>query len=506
MRWALFFLLLMNCLSSSSQFSYFNQINGEQGDLSSENSSNVEVVDDGYVIWGGGVNNDTLFYYTQKYDLSGNFLEENILYDDSAEFVYTGRTKSFQWNPYTQTFVFIQGVNLIGQSRVEGYLIEFDTNLDTVFTRRYNEYAPYTYPFVFRIEEDGYVVVGETGGISYSAGTFIMKLDFEGNVIWKEVMEPLVYEDIYRNWTIEKLNDGYLIAGRGKTEESNYENFGLLTFTNLNGEVVNEMVLADDTMLYSSAVISTRISNGEIILTQGFAYAHYEGTNNPFVFYNLIRFGKYNEVTGEIENQIDYFHDYAHHQMGGSKVIATSDGGVLTLGSRPGLYFDRKAWMLKLNADLEQEWYKEYTYETCNDCANILYDVELAPDGGYVAAGHFSNLAVDGRRSSWLLKVDACGDVEWQGCAPVGVAEKETRSFSVYPNPSSGRFTVETSENENISSWSVYNLTGQKVAQANAQNAGQSFEINLSLPSGLYALELVQANGKRENHKIQILK
>ena len=66
--------------------------------------------------------------------------------------------------------------------------------------------------------------------------------------------------------------------------------------------------------------------------------------------------------------------------------------------------------------------------------------------------------------------------------------KKEPKVFSVYPNPSNGWFTVEASENENISAWSVYNLAGQKVAQGNAQSGGQSLEINLNLPSGLYAL------------------
>ncbi len=157
MRWISLFLLIVCYGSLSAQFEYFNQITGEQGDLSSEVSANIEVVNDGYVIWGSAIDDNVLLHYVRKYDLFGEIINENILYDDSAEYVLSGIIKSFQWNPYTEKFVYIHGVNLLGQKITEGYLIEFDINLDTTFTRRYNHYPPYTYPFIFSIEEDGYI-------------------------------------------------------------------------------------------------------------------------------------------------------------------------------------------------------------------------------------------------------------------------------------------------------------------------------------------------------------
>lgn len=501
MRSFLIFLFTLNCAFVNAQFIYFNQIYGEQNDLLSEGCSNVEVVDDGYVIWGGGIDDNTLLSFVQKYSLSGVLIDENILFDDSAEYVYAGITKSFQWNPYTEIFVFIQGVNLLGQGNLEGYLIEFDTNLDTTFTRRYNQYAPYTYPFVFQIEEDGYVVVGETGN-STSAGTFIMKLDFEGNVLWSEIMQPVVSGDIYRNNSILKLEDQYMISGYGQVDN---ELFGLISFVDHDGTNLETIISVDPEMERSGGFISARLLNWDIAVSQSFSFEQYTGSGNPNMFWRLTRFGKYNEETGEIEDQIDYFNNYDNFQKGGLKLIPTSDGGVLMLGSQPGLYFDREAWVLKLDSNLNQDWYHEYTYETCNDCENILYDIELAPDGGYVAAGSFVNYDVDPRQSTWLLKVDACGDVEWQDCTPFGLEEKEPKIFSVYPNPSAGRFVIESDFNHSIASWAVYSLSGKKVAEGISQHT-LNLEISLELPSGLYALELVQKDGKRENHKIQILK
>lgn len=497
-------IFVVNCALTNAQFTYFNQITGESGDLSSEVCANVEVVNDGYVIWGAAIDDNILKHFIRKYNLEGEIVNENILIHQN-QYVLSGIVNSFKWNPYIQKFIYIHGTNL-NSGTTEGYLIEFDQNLDTVFTKRYAQYPPYTYPFIFEVEPDGYIVVGEQGGISNSNGTFIMKLDFAGNVLWSEILQPEVYQHIYRNWSIIRTDSGYLISGFGKTPDSNSEPFGLLTLIDSLGQNMDATIMVDDQMPLSGAVLATRSTSGDIILAQGFGYEWMSEFGNPNVFWNSVRIFKYDLETGDTSNLRNYFTNYEFFQGGANKLLSTPDGGVILLGGNSGYYYDYTSWMLKLDSNLNQEWFYEYTYETCDNCENILYDIELAPDGGYIAAGSFANYDIDPRNDTWLLKVDACGDVEWQGCAPVGVEEKAPKVFSVYPNPSAGRFTVETDNNKGISSWTVYNLSGQKVAEGSSISVVQSLEMNLNLPSGLYALELVQADGKRENHKIQIIK
>ena len=455
---------------------------------------------------GGGINeNGEGIQFIRKYDFEGNILNENILIDSDGEYVLGGIISSFHWNPYIQKFIYLHGVNL-NNGTTEGYLIEFNQNLDTVFSKRYNQYTPYTYPFIFQVESDGYIVVGEYGGIMNSNGTFLMKLDFEGNIMWSEIMQPEVYEHIYRNLNILKMSYGYMISGWGRIAETDNNPFGLLTFTNSSGETENTIEMIDEEMPRSNGVLIIRSSLNEIILSQNFGYELVSETGNPNVFWNKIRLSKYNTATDSIYNSKDYFDDYEFFQGGANKLLATGDGGVIIVGAHAGYYFDYTSWVLKLDSDLNQEWFHEYTYQTCDNCSNILYDIELAPDGGYIAAGQFANYDIDPRNATWLLKIDACGDLEWQGCEAVGVAEQEAKAFSVYPNPNSGRFIVETAQNNHISAWSVTNLAGQKVAQGNAQGVGPSLQIHLNLPTGLYALELMQSDGKRENHKIQIVR
>src|SRR5690554_350604 len=126
MRWVLIIILfIVNCAQLSAQFTYFNQITGGQADLTWQSTTNVEVVQDGYVVWGGGVyENGALYQFARKYNLYGDVIIENILFDDSAEYVLSGQTKTFQWNPYTETFIYIHGVNIFGENSnyTEGYL------------------------------------------------------------------------------------------------------------------------------------------------------------------------------------------------------------------------------------------------------------------------------------------------------------------------------------------------------------------------------------------------
>ena len=502
MRYFIAWIFIVSCALCSAQFTYFNQITGNLYDQNSELSTNIEVKENSYVIWGGGVDSINSFVHIRKYDLDGNALNEHILYDEN-EYFYPGIVASMQWNPYTQQFVVMQGADV--GATAEARMLTFDENLQLEDNLYFDNYNPYTYFLGFLIESDGYVVLGETASMDYTQGTFLMKLDFDGNVIWNEVLQPDVYQHIYRNWSVLKIDAGYLISGYGKSPGWDDQYYGLITFTNAAGETLDTVVMAESGMPLNGSIITTRTTQGDIVMGQGFGYELVDTDGNPHDFWNSIRYYKYDMETGDTSNVRNFFTDYQMHSAGGNKVLATSDGGIIMIGFYLG-NFDYTSWILKLDSDLNEEWYREYTYQTCDNCTNLLYDIELAPDGGYIAAGYFANWDIDPRNATWLLKIDACGDLEWQGCAPVGVMEQEPNQFSVYPNPGSGRFTIEASENSQIVSWAVYNLSGQKVAQGNAPHFGQSMQINLNLSSGLYALELVQSDGKRENHKIQILR
>jgi hypothetical protein len=85
-------------------------------------------------------------------------------------------------------------------------------------------------------------------------------------------------------------------------------------------------------------------------------------------------------------------------------------------------------------------------------------------------------------------------------CTSVGVSEKESNSFTVYPNPNNGQFVVK--HNKNISSIRVYNVMGQVVFQNTAVNA-QQFAFNNELNRGLYFVEMI-SNGKKITQRVVV--
>ena len=79
---------------------------------------------------------------------------------------------------------------------------------------------------------------------------------------------------------------------------------------------------------------------------------------------------------------------------------------------------------------------------------NLLLDVDLAPDGGYIATGEVGAHPPNDLQKIWVLKVDSLG-CDTAGCDPtVGVAEEEMgrggdgERLVVYPNPGSDQIHV----------------------------------------------------------------
>ena len=75
--------------------------------------------------------------------------------------------------------------------------------------------------------------------------------------------------------------------------------------------------------------------------------------------------------------------------------------------------------------------------------------------------------------------------------SPTGVEEMETNQVSVYPNPTSARFTI---EGEGLSHVSVYNTIGQCVYEANCE--GNMTEVSLgNVEIGVYMVRIATENG-----------
>jgi hypothetical protein len=151
---------------------------------------------------------------------------------------------------------------------------------------------------------------------------------------------------------------------------------------------------------------------------------------------------------------------------------------------------------LKVDSLGNEEWYRTYSpnepYFT-----ETAYDLEMTPDGGIAFVGNFWSVEsqID---KTWIVKTDACGELQFNGCAPqVGVEEyaESAEKLHVFPNPANDR--VHVNWKGEAASLMLFNSLGQEVRRELLNPWGISSAMDLSaLPSGLYVLRLFDASNR----------
>jgi hypothetical protein len=158
-------------------------------------------------------------------------------------------------------------------------------------------------------------------------------------------------------------------------------------------------------------------------------------------------------------------------------------------------------FMIKLDANLNQEWYRYYVPSVWEGMGrwNNLTDVVENDNGTYTAIGLIYTYTGDGPQGgfiqdTYLITVDSLGCLV-PGCE-VSVQEFEaTDNLLVYPNPAADRIFIDFPHRDN---WEIrlYNQQGQLVRNEKInQSNWASFEIT-NLPSGFYTVKCMGADGR----------
>ncbi len=188
------------------------------------------------------------------------------------------------------------------------------------------------------------------------------------------------------------------------------------------------------------------------------------------------------------------------------KLAATDDGGYIAVGTHRYVSSDEESgwpigFMLKLDADLNEEWYRYYVPSIWEGLGrwNNLTDVVENENGTYTAVGLIYTNTGDGPQNgfiqdTYVLTVDSLGCLV-EGC-DVGISEFEyADALHLFPNPVNESVTIQFSTRDN---WivKILNTQGQLVVKKHlAHTSFVSLEIS-DLPAGFYLVNCSNSKGE----------
>ncbi len=241
--------------------------------------------------------------------------------------------------------------------------------------------------------DGGFIVAGYTS--SYGAGNYdywVLKLDADGNVTWQKTYGGPDY-DIASS--IQETSDGGFIVA-GSTTAFGVGNWDWVLKLDANGNVTWQKTYGGSGDDIVSSIQET--SGG------GFIMAGYNTTfgagNNDYWVLKLDTNGNvtWQRTYGGSDSDVAY------------SIQETSDGGFIVAGSTYSYGAgNNDSWVLKLDADGNVTWQRTYGGSGFDGA----HSIQETSDSGFIVAGSTSSYGT-GTSDSWVLKLDADGNVIWQ--------------------------------------------------------------------------------------------
>ncbi len=405
---------------------------------------NVIIHNNNYYTIGGSSINNILGIVVNKFNLDGEIIETKY-YADTCQW-YHGAENSLQ---ATGTGNYILAGNIEKGLYGANLLVKFDSNFDTIFTKRYNSVYDINNCGVINynscVGNDGnYLMVGYTN-MTNNYDTLqecqiqLIKTDTLGNLLWRKLIGDTINE--YAGYKIiNSFEGGYIIGGwcakNGgdwcvvKVDENGenpiLKNFGHSYYDD--GRVGGITALSDSTYIVVG-VISVDYENGRARVLKL--------DKNLNIIWDSI-YGKTTHSTGFI------------------KCIEQENKDLVFLGNYKSSYLDYIATVTRTDSAGNLLWQKETGYLDTVQTDNVTMDMKQTTDGGYIFTGFISNGNLTPHQQMWLVKTDSlgCDGTEFT-CGVTQIPEFSVQNnesgLRVWPNPAKESLTLTLSKGEEIS-------------------------------------------------------
>ncbi len=487
------FILLLLCHFSSFSQTYFNKRYGVSPN--SLDASRVILYDNNnYIVQDAYVNNytDNLIKLGMLKMNNLGFLEDSILFTNDILGIshsrQNGRLKRFSSSSMYSTGV-IRKYNSWVYDR--GSLFKFDNNLDTIWTKKFGERElPLDTNYYFEHfdidEAKDLIVIGEINMEGVSSEVLLMKIDSSGTEQWERYYESGPFN---LGMNVLSLPDGgYALSCFKWQFQSTISHNYLIRTDSLGNELWRRYIGGplDDGPLFlawsaSDSTIVGAYHTADSALTNSDSYNRLA----------LIKVDVDNNVVYDKKFMPEKDYDQWNFYVYGINIDALNN--IVVVGSTNEPVYHSEGYLFKFTNAGDSLWFRQYKIGTDNQTDHYLTGVASAPDGGYAAVGYFVPAFSDtGNQDVWVIKVDSMGCISpndcWVGNKEIPALQAKG-SLKIYPNPSSGRISIEVPQDDRGDDYvlTIWDLYGRKADEVKVPPGTLGVEIDISsYAPGLY--------------------
>jgi hypothetical protein len=402
------------------------------------------------------------------YSIDGNILDYKY-YGNVGSGIFTGL--------FGSTIMYSQSSNyLIGStystSKFSGFLVKYDTNFDTIFTKTYTTSSDRIFRNAFVLSENNIIVVGEVfDTTSGSLDIEVLKLDSIGNIIWEQTYGGLGEDGA--GAVFEHSSGDIIITGYTSS-------FGLGTYI-LRIDVAGNLIWQKRINNNPNWAHAHEAPDGSIMVTGCYEYSD---------FYELDAYiAKLSYASGALlwEKKIDV--DYGEWIC---YTFPVSDSAYIGIGTIfASMAAPEHGFIAKFDYNGDTLWTRRIIANPLHS-QNLWHAIE-DDDGNIVATGQaFDTL---NRQCIWLVKLDCEGRTI--GCTLSPIAETATQDeVTIYPNPASDIIQISTTQA--FTQLQLFDAQSKKIS---TQHFASAYHNNIDvthLARGIYFVLLTHANGEQK--------
>ncbi len=441
-----------------------------------------------------------------KFDsLNNKKLDKSFTLKNSSIFV-RGTVKLYQGGYIGYGLYYDSKTLSIGTSGIQGCIVKYNDNGDTVFTKKFPYGTSFSIISSFRqLNDSSFVFVSILNDkLNTFSGIRVVKLNINFGITWDSTYyygysnnqsnpRPMDYVD-----AICQTSDKGFLIGTTKYIASADSMYRALVFkVDGNGKFLWEKTFYSNKYDFSVIHRITKLKDGNYLLI-GRLHSNYNIDPKVELHIIAIKMNEQGQVLWKklisvLANQ--YITDVDEFYNGNILLVGQSDIVNINKG------YDPKAALICLNKNGNIIWSRQY-YLPINNAYDEIYnadftEVEIADDNSIMAAGNISTTDSsfpynNGSNQDLLfLHADSLGCI-MPGTCPITEIEQtlvEPNYFYAYPNPTSSTISFKSNLKQTLTiQIKIINALGQAVCEKKLKSFEEQIDVS-SFNKGIYIVE-----------------